>query len=932
MNRRGRTLSSSSSYPSSAASSSSHHGGYIPWNGGAMGIPSQSSFSFSPSEQVSYNDQWERHVDANTGLTYFANSYTGESRWSDDAKWIMMEQSRRAASLNPSGGGGRVGSNAHDSNLNTSMQSQYQHMHPNIHLERQRVSAGDRRNEEWDNHSHLQSQQPLQQPLHQPLHPPWEQDDRGLPSYQRSQRQMNSLPHSTYTSDTYYQHSRREGEVEVEEVEDEKERLDRNTELVIESGRGGGGEGGGEVGHIDATLTSISPPSSLSPSTPVMFTPRGDAAPIISSGDNSINSTSTQQFHYPHHGYHQQHDRVPLSSSSLNSSQPLFFPSSVSHAPFVSRQPPSQYQYHNHNHPGSIDYSSQAVRRRSLSKGVLERNVEVNNTPPWLYQARRMSDGVTRNTELASPDSNSTSDMLVRSPSRGDRSSSRRERRRRAERSILESRRFFAAAFHPNGIDVSEDKTLRKSAKGSSSDASDKSSPQKNRTPRLYDTPPSTDVDAEVEEEYKKSYPHVDNNVNGKDGDDYNDEEGDDDDDDADGTLAEALADGAALVHPNDDIYEKNNNDDDDENEFGNRYLNDDVESGLAMPVANDDLIRPQDDQNNNDNDDDDDDDDERDIRQIVAREQMLDQSIRGKTNRKRRSKSQRARDAASNFVGMTLEQRAAWLRTQLTSVGGGIASDAYAVAALISERSVPWVQGFLGAVVIAAGAVRNTGLAGGSLVGGVSARDYVRTVSAEAALQMSPTGEIPISLRNVHQQVRETNARATAMRQGLNSALDDGTGYATCEDDRGEEGNVQAVPSTSTMTHSSSVSNEVKPVSSSLVPKSKITLTDVLFSAGAVKRLLRPCAEAVTSSTLMAHCPPLEGERYVKHSENASDSGSGSNFEKLEKGREDDADVIDESITTHLNDLAGRDSGLAKEIFAASAPNGMLSPSKLPV
>jgi hypothetical protein len=55
-----------------------------------MGIPSQSSFSFSPSEQVSYNDQWERHVDSNTGLTYFANSYTGESRWSDDAKWIMM--------------------------------------------------------------------------------------------------------------------------------------------------------------------------------------------------------------------------------------------------------------------------------------------------------------------------------------------------------------------------------------------------------------------------------------------------------------------------------------------------------------------------------------------------------------------------------------------------------------------------------------------------------------------------------------------------------------------------------------------------------------------------------------------------------------------------------------------------------------------------
>ena len=259
---------------------------------------------------------------------------------------------------------------------------------------------------------------------------------------------------------------------------------------------------------------------------------------------------------------------------------------------------------------------------------------------------------------------------------------------------------------------------------------------------------------------------------------------------------------------------------------------------------------------------------------------------------------------------------------------GGGIASDAYAVAALISEKSVPWVQGFLGAVVIAAGVVRNTGLAGGSLVGGVSARDYVRTVSAEAALQMSPTGEIPISLRNVHQQVRETNASATAKIPGSSSAHDEGTGYATCEDDIREEGHIHTKTQQTSSSHSTNA--VIKPAALS-VQKSTITLTDVLFSAGAVKRLLRPCAEAVASSALMSQCPPLEGGRYIKQSEDNAEALS--SLSMLEKGKEE-ADVVEETIKSVDDELTGKDSGMAKEraSFFASAPNGMLSPSKLPV
>ena len=112
-------------------------------------------------------------------------------------------------------------------------------------------------------------------------------------------------------------------------------------------------------------------------------------------------------------------------------------------------------------------------------------------------------------------------------------------------------------------------------------------------------------------------------------------------------------------------------------------------------------------------------------------------------------------------------------------------------------------------------------------------------------------------------------------------------------------------------------------------VQKSTITLTDVLFSAGAVKRLLRPCAEAA-SSALMSQCPPLEGGRYFKESE--EDAEALSRIEKLEKGKEEE-EVVGETIKS-VDELSGKDSGMAKEraSFFASAPNGMLSPSKLPV
>jgi hypothetical protein len=52
-----------------------------------------------------------------------------------------------------------------------------------------------------------------------------------------------------------------------------------------------------------------------------------------------------------------------------------------------------------------------------------------------------------------------------------------------------------------------------------------------------------------------------------------------------------------------------------------------------------------------------------------------------------------------------------------------------------------------------------------------------------------------------------------------------------------------------------------------------------------------------------------------------------------LEKGKEE-ADVVEETIKSVDDELTGKDSGMAKEraSFFASAPNGMLSPSKLPV
>ena len=857
-----------SSYPSSAASTSSSHGGYIPWNGTAVGESLQSTFT--PSQQYYNNDHWERHVDAKSGLTYFANSYTGESRWSDDAKWIMMEQSRRDTSLGLSttGYSSNIDSeDAYSKEIQSHNNPQQQRRYPNVHLDSRPVSMG-RRDEDWDQQ---QQQQHHQQQYAQPLHP-WQQQDLRSSPYQRS---LNTSIHSS--SSFYLQNAQSVG---GENEEDGKEETEEN--------------GGG---NFDATFTSISPPSSLSPSTPVMFTPRGEATPSYHPGD----------VHHQYHPqeYHPQDGNYPPTSQTTH---PPHFSSYIPHVPFVSKNHHHHHSSVTDHHNSSVtDYSSlQATRRQSLSKGAAIRGgIETNyNAAPWQHQ-RFSNEFINGSGELAPPDSSGSG--LVQSPSRGDRSSSRRERRRRAERSILESRRFFAAAFHPNGIDASEDKTLRGSGKDSSSDISEKQ--QQKRVPRLYDTPPSSDVDAEENIDYETNKNTVYDGQKRRNKNEEEDEEGDDDD----GTLAEALADGAALVHPDDDVYEKNDYD-----EFGEGvYLNDDVESGLAMPVANEDPDRPLVVPN----------EDEDDIRQAIARDQFSDNRlVAKKSGRMRRSKSQRARDAATNFVGMTLEQRAAWLRMQLASVGGGIASDAYAVAALISEKSVPWVQGFLGAVVIAAGVVRNTGLAGGSLVGGVSARDYVRTVSAEAALQMSPTGEIPISLRNVHQQVRETNASATAKIPESSSAHDEGTGYATCEDDLREEGHMHTKTQQTSSSHSANAAIKHAALS---VQKSTITLTDVLFSAGAVKRLLRPCAEAA-SSALMSQCPPLEGGRYFKESE--EDAEALSRIEKLEKGKEEE-EVVGETIKS-VDELSGKDSGMAKEraSFFASAPNGMLSPSKLPV
>jgi hypothetical protein len=80
-----------------------------------------------------------------------------------------------------------------------------------------------------------------------------------------------------------------------------------------------------------------------------------------------------------------------------------------------------------------------------------------------------------------------------------------------------------------------------------------------------------------------------------------------------------------------------------------------------------------------------------------------------------------------------------------------------------------------------------------------------------------------------------------------------------------------------------------------------------------------------------MSQCPPLEGGRYIKQSED--DAEALSSLSMLEKGKEE-ADVVEETIKSVDDELTGKDSGMAKEraSFFASAPNGMLSPSKLPV
>ena len=811
-------------------------------------IQQMSSYSFSPSTMAytNYDNNWERHVDPASGLTYFANSFTGESRWSDDAKWIMMEQSRRATSATAFDRGYReYPSSLEEVFLETTND---QHFGGLDEIQRR---------QEWDNnHYHYQHQ-------HQ-IHP-WNHQDLHLDSSsQETTRSTSSSSHLQHPQDHPLHHH----QPQFNQAE---------TDIVSRP--------------FDPIL-SVSPPSSLSPSTPAMFTPKGDAAFSHTPSSPTVHSHSH------------------LSSSSIVSS--------------------SNHQRYNQNYtqqtvmyPVQIPVSDNTTRRRSLSIGAASRHEEHSTwhhqrfAPAPLHTYTQKDDIGSSlyypqgnveeyNVRVSSLDATRDSSHTSQSPSRGDRSSSRKERRRRAEKSILESRRFFAAAFHPNGIDASDKILSRNNQKGdSSSDVSESHSKPKQRVPQLYDTPPSSDVD--VDEEVKNGNEFEEKEVE------------EDDENDDEGTLAEALADGAKLIHPDDDNNNTYFEQDDEDVERGTRSINIDVEDGLLNNISS---INYSANQN----------EDEAEIQQIINRDRSIQsQSFTGKTrvtnaNRLQRSRSKRARAAANDFVGMTLEQRAAWLKTQLTSVGGNIASDAYAVAAMISEKSVPWVQGFLGAVVIAAGVVRNSGLStGGGLVGGVSAKEYVRTISAEAALQMSPTGEIPISIRKVHQQIRETNegAMATLQQQQQSqtntSIVDEGAGYATCEEEREEGTSIQ------TLSTRFPESTDTASISSSLsLQKQPITLTDVLFSAGAVKRLLRPCAEAVATSSMMNHCPPLPS---IADMEIARQ-------ETIEKEQsEANSRVLIETIK--FKELAGIDSGMAKEkskdSFFASAPT-LLSPSKLPI
>jgi hypothetical protein len=121
--------------------------------------------------------------------------------------------------------------------------------------------------------------------------------------------------------------------------------------------------------------------------------------------------------------------------------------------------------------------------------------------------------------------------------------------------------------------------------------------------------------------------------------------------------------------------------------------------------------------------------------------------------------------EVARNFVGMTLPQRTAWLRSLLWGFGSSVASNAQVLALYLTSQSVPFLQSFLAAAKTKSeDAVR-----------------FVHTVADAAVATLSPRAELPLSARRLARGMASPPrvgwwvAAAAAARASLHGAGDDG-------------------------------------------------------------------------------------------------------------------------------------------------------------
>lgn len=392
---------------------------------------------------------------------------------------------------------------------------------------------------------------------------------------------------------------------------------------------------------------------------------------------------------------------------------------------------------------------------------------------------------------------------------------SKRDRRKRAERAIMQSRRQLlqlssssnAASHYPNGIDGAAILSRNRSAAAQS----DSEPAPRQRKPQLYEamlaTPPVSDDDTAEQ---------------------LLDDDGD------------ALFAGGALTHAPGGAGaefegdEQHSLDDDvDDSDADDSGIDELRAAGFDINTTSSQPAPPP----------------ARATAPISARAPLTTlagRDIESDSDHVTEGSSSAAAAAANRFVGMTLQERTSWLKSSLSGVGASVASNAQVLALMLTSKSLPFVQTFMGAVISATkgaavgavGAIAKTavsgtvgngvaieqadgkpsttigqpaghagGSGGGRFSGAMGRQDavaYIRSISAAAAQQLSPVGELPVALKRVPEAESATNgmgsavassiaAGASGLRLGTVSDRDDDSSsaaYDTC-------GSGQPTPST---------------------------------------------------------------------------------------------------------------------------------------